>query len=371
MSPSFIAALRLTDFRSYNQLDLALDGRPVVLFGSNGAGKTNLLEAVSLLSPGRGLRGARTDHLIRTVDERAAAAWGVNARLSNATRLSVGSLPDHPRRRLVRIDGTTLPAARLADHLSLQWLTPAQDRLFTGPESDRRRFIDRMALAFDPAHGPVSARYEKARAERNRLLSDGITDAGWFDALEADMAANGAKIAVVRARTKARLMRAMESRSQSAFPQGDLKIEGLLEGWAESGQSAAEIETAFRARLAAGRATDQRAGRSLTGPHRSEINVRHRAKYMPAALCSTGEQKALLIGLVLAHARAQEDRSPILLLDEVAAHLDAIRRNALAGELIDLRLQVFMTGADQSLFSDFEGAAQWFEVKDGQVLEKP
>ena len=365
-----LASLRLTDFRSYDRLDLDLRPGPVVLFGANGAGKTNLMEAVSLLSPGRGLRGAGLDALARVEDGRTARAFGINAELADGTRLSVGQLPDNPRRRVVRINRTNATAAQLAEILTVQWLTPAQDRLFTGPESDRRKFLDRLALAFEPSHGVASLRYEKARAERNRLLSDNVSDAFWYDALETDMAACGAQIAKNRVDTVERLREALDERSGSAFPQSLIDIEGTVEQMFLDGAFVDDAEADFRERLSETRALDRRAGRSLTGPHRTELRVTHRAKHMPAGLCSTGEQKALLIGLVLAHARAQVTRSPILLLDEVAAHLDETRRAALADELVDLGLQVFMTGTDAALFTHFGARAQWFEVADGAVIER-
>lgn len=338
-----------------------------MLFGANGAGKTNLMEAVSLLSPGRGLRSAAIDALARVSGDQTAPAWGVNAELDDETRVSVGQVPDSPRRRVVRINRTNATASQLAELLTVQWLTPAQDRLFTGPEGDRRKFLDRLALAFDPSHGVSSLRYEKARAERNRLLSDGISDASWYDALEADMAACGAQIAKTRVDTVERLRGAIADRDMSAFPQADITVEGSVEALLIKGVDLDEAESDFRERLAETRPMDRRAGRSLTGPHRSEIKVVHQRKSMPAGLCSTGEQKALLIGLILAHARAQVTRSPILLLDEVAAHLDSIRRKALSEELIDLGLQVFMTGTDRALFTDFSDRAQWFEVSDSAV----
>ncbi|MEL6686638.1 MAG: DNA replication/repair protein RecF, partial [Pseudomonadota bacterium] len=342
-----LASLRLTDFRSYDRLDLTLSPGPIVLFGANGAGKTNLMEAVSFLSPGRGLRRAGLDALARVADGQTANAWGINAALEDGTYLSVGQLPDSPRRRVVRINRTNATAAQLAELLTVQWLTPAQDRLFTGPESDRRKFLDRLALAFDPSHGVASLRYEKARAERNRLLSDGISDASWYDALEADMAVCGAAIAKTRVDTVERLVEAISEREASAFPQAGLSVSGTLEDLLQGGTYVDDAEGEFRDRLADNRPLDRRAGRSLIGPHRSEMHVTHQGKDMPAALCSTGEQKALLLGLILAHARAQVTRSPILLLDEVAAHLDAARRKALSEELIDLGLQVFMTGTDR------------------------
>ena len=365
-----LASLRLTDFRSYDRLDLTLSPGPIVLFGANGAGKTNLMEAVSFLSPGRGLRRAGIDALARVHEGVTALAWGVNAELEDGTHLSVGQIPDSPRRRVVRINRTNSSAAQLAELLTVQWLTPAQDRLFTGPESDRRKFLDRLALAFDPSHGVASLRYEKARSERNRLLSEGITDAFWYDALEADMAACGAAIAKTRVDTVERLVEAISEREASAFPQATLAVTGTIEDWLQEGIYLEEAEADFRDKLAENRPVDRRAGRSLTGPHRSEIQVTHQGKEMPAALCSTGEQKALLLGLILAHARAQVTRSPILLLDEVAAHLDADRRKAVSEELIDLGLQVFMTGTDRSLFTDFRDRAQWFEVSNGTVIER-
>ncbi|MGJ8560054.1 MAG: DNA replication/repair protein RecF [Litorimonas sp.] len=362
-----LTSLRLIDFRSYDRLDLDLSPGPIVLFGANGAGKTNLMEAVSLLSPGRGLRGAGIDALARVHDGQTAPAWGVTGELDDETRISVGQMPDSPRRRVVRINRTNATAAQLAELLTVQWLTPAQDRLFTGPEGDRRKFLDRLALAFDPSHGVSSLRYEKARAERNRLLSDGISDASWYDALEADMAACGAKIAKSRVDTIERLREAIAERGASAFPQAEIAIEGTVEALLIDGVFLDDAESDFRERLAEVRPIDRRAGRSLTGPHRSEIKVFHQRKSMPAELCSTGEQKALLIGLILAHARAQVTRSPVLLLDEVAAHLDAERRKALADELIDLGLQVFMTGTDRALFTDFGERAQWLEVGNSGV----
>jgi DNA replication and repair protein RecF len=327
------------------------------------------MEAVSLLSPGRGLRSAGIDALARVSGDQTAPAWGVNAQLDDESRLSVGQVPDSPRRRVVRINRTNATAAQLADLLTVQWLTPAQDRLFTGPEGDRRKFLDRLALAFNSSHGVSSLRYEKARAERNRLLSDGISDASWYDALEADMAMCGARIAQTRVQSVARLRAAISERADSAFPQADIQVDGMVEARLLDGSDLDEAENDFRDRLAEHRPIDRRAGRSLIGPHRSEINVIHQGKSMPAGLCSTGEQKALLIGLILAHARAQVTRSPILLLDEVAAHLDALRRRALSEELIDLGLQVFMTGTDRSLFTDFADRAQWFEVSDSAVRQ--
>jgi len=227
-----IASLRLTNFRSYPSLDIALSGVPVVLYGPNGAGKTNLLEAISFLSPGRGLRRAKMEDLARRSSEEVAAAWGINAQVDE-TRASVGQVPEYPKRRIVRLDGKNASGTQLAQLLTLMWLTPAQDRLFTGPASDRRKFMDRFSLVHAPSHGMASLRYEKARSERNRLLSDGITDRGWYDALEADMATQGAHVAQARAITVTRLIEEIELRAAAkeddVFPKAIVALDGEAE----------------------------------------------------------------------------------------------------------------------------------------------
>jgi len=348
-----IASLRLTDFRSYPSLDIALTGAPVVLFGPNGAGKTNLLEAISFLSPGRGLRRAKMEDLARREGDSVARAWGINADIDE-TRVSVGQVPEYPKRRIVKLDGKNASGSQLAQLLTLMWLTPAQDRLFT-------------------SHGMASLRYEKARSERNRLLSDGITDRGWYDALEADMATQGAHVAQARTITVTRLIEEIEARAATKdddiFPKAIVTLEGEAEEQFQSGLPFEDVEAYIRESLATERPLDQRAGRTLRGVHKSDLRVRHFEKNMPAEDCSTGEQKVLLIGLTLAHARAQADKAPILLLDEVAAHLDIDRRAALIEELIALGTQIFMTGTDASLFEAFKGRAQMLEVKDGSVVE--
>jgi len=369
----YISSLRCTDFRSYASLDVNFSGKPVVLFGANGAGKTNLMEAISFLSPGRGLRRARMEDLARRDNGNIAPAWGVNADIGD-TRISVGQVPEHPRRRLIRLDGKNATGSQLGQLLTLIWLTPAQDRLFTGPASDRRKFLDRFSLIHSPSHGMSSLRYEKARSERNRLLSDGITDVGWYEALETDMATYGAKVAQARAYTVSRLIDEIDSRAQNksndVFPRSALNLEGEAEEKFQSGLGFTDVEDHIRMDLAYNRAIDQRAGRTLRGIHRSDLKVSHAAKDMPAEDCSTGEQKALLIGLILAHARAQSALKPILLLDEVAAHLDIDRRAALIEELIALGTQLFMTGTDASLFEAFDKRAQIFEVQDGTLKIK-
>jgi len=365
-----IATLRLTDFRSYTSLDIELDGRPVVLFGPNGAGKTNLLEAISLLSPGRGLRRSKLEDLAHRADNEVAPAWGISASLNRPdepVRVSVGQVPEFPRRRAMRIDGKSATGSQLAKLLTQMWLTPAQDRLFTGPASDRRKFLDRFSLVHAPGHGLSALRYERARAERNRLFSDGITDTGWFDALEADMAAQGARVAEARTITALKLIEEIDARPEGAFPKASVQLDGEAEDMFQSGLTYNDVENFIRETLEQERETDRRAGRTLRGVHKSDLCVVHAGKNMPAADCSTGEQKALLIGLTLAHARAQAEKSPVLLLDEVAAHLDIYRRAALIEELIDLGTQVFMTGTDASLFESFEGRAQSFEVQDSTI----
>lgn len=364
----YIEHLRLTDFRSYDQLDLPLSGAPVVLFGANGAGKTNLLEAVSFLSPGRGLRRAKVEDIARRTVEGSCPAWGITAQLGGLDlpmKLAVGQVPEYPKRRLIRIDDKAATGTTLADHMTMMWLTPAQDRLFIGPASDRRKFLDRFTLAHTPTHGFTSLRYEKLRTERNRLLSDGIDDKGWYDAIEMDMADHGSKIALARAETVNNLIAELSDQPDSAFPQAGLMLEGAAEQHAQNGWSAEEIADFICKELAQNRPQDMRAGRTLSGVHKTEFKVTHIEKNMPAADCSTGEQKALLISLVLAHARAQITRMPILLLDEVAAHLDIHRRAALIEHLLALGTQIFMTGTDRTLFETFHGRADMYEVADG------
>jgi DNA replication and repair protein RecF len=354
-------------------LDAGFETGVIALYGPNGAGKTNLLEAISLLSPGRGLRRAAVGTFARVAEGVSQPAWGINAQLHSsetdedeATRISIGQVPEQPRKRQLKIDSRPATGPELARRLSLLWLTPAQDRLFTGPASDRRKFIDRYALAFAPDHGTNASRFEKARSERNRLLSENVTDRAWYDAIETDLSNYGARVAQARTRTVANLQVEVSAR-KTAFPQSLVGLDGSLENQFVEGADLRSVAETYRAQLANTRNTDLRAGRTLIGPHRTELHVTHADKAMPAGLCSTGEQKALLIGLILAQARALQGKAPILLLDEVAAHLDSVRRAALAEELIDLGLQIFMTGTDKSLFSDFGNHAQFFHVADGTL----
>jgi DNA replication and repair protein RecF len=346
---SALTHLTLTDFRSYDRAELAMDGRPVFLFGPNGAGKTNLLEAVSFFAPGRGLRGAGAAEVGRRLPgETRGRAWSVSAVVhthDGEVRVGTGVEPDAVR-RTVRIEGETVQPGRLVEVVRTVWLTPAQDRLFLDGGTERRRFLDRLAYAAEPEHGAAAAAYERAMRERTRLLADDAPDPAWLDALEAQAAKAGAALAAGRARTLAALQAEIDGRADRPFPQAKLSLSGE---WGQTGD-----EERLQVALARARDRDAAAGRALSGPHRTDLVVIHAEKDRPAAECSTGEQKALVLNLVLAQAarlsRAKSDPNPILLLDEVAAHLDAKRRAALFDEITALGLQAFLTGTDQALF---------------------
>ena len=377
MTATALSRLTLTDFRSYARADLVLDGRPVYLVGPNGAGKTNLLEAVSLFTPGRGLRGSSLAEVGRRLPgEAVGRAWTVAAVIScdgEETQVGAGVGEPGAARRTVRIEGETVPPGRLADHLRQVWLTPAQDRLFLEGASERRRFFDRLVFAAIPRHAAHAQAYEKANRERMRLLTDeaGPPDAGWLDALEARLAEAGALMAEARAQTLGALQTEIDGRGMRPFPQARLSLTGEWEQMAAAGAEIADIEAKLAQALAAARPRDAAAGRALTGPHRGDLAVVHAEKDRPAAECSTGEQKALILNLVLAQAarlaRAESSPSPILLLDEVAAHLDAVRRAALFDEIEALGLQAFLTGTDEVLFEALVGRAQGFRA-DGSEL---
>ena len=373
-----LTALTLTDFRNYASLSVDFDGRSVVLVGANGSGKTNLLEAISFLSPGRGLRRATYDAVARVGGP---GGWTVHAGIeSRGARVAIGTglQPDPgagaPRGRRIRIDGEDAPTSdALLSHLDALWLTPAMDGLFTGPTGDRRRFLDRLVMGLDAAHGRRASAYEKAVRHRNRLLEDFGADPAWLEAIETEIARHGAAIAHARAGLVARFRDAFAAipADDSAFPRAELALDGAIEALAEEqgGDGDALAET-FRRLLHDGRPRDRAAGRTLTGPHRTDLVVTHADKQMPAAQASTGEQKALLIGLVLAHASlvaAANARAPILLLDEVAAHLDPGRRAALFDRLDRLGGQTFMTGTDPLLFEAIGDRAQVFQVSEGTL----
>ncbi|MGC5840479.1 DNA replication/repair protein RecF [Mesorhizobium abyssinicae] len=368
-----ISKLTLTNFRNYAALSIDFAAGAVVLSGDNGAGKTNLLEAISLLTPGRGLRRAPYADLAR---EGGDGGFALHARIEGpegqaeiGTGIAGGDSCESGRR--VRINGAAARSSEdMLEWLRVVWLTPAMDGLFPGPAADRRRFLDRLVLAIDPGHGQRALDYEKAMRGRNRLLTEGSRDGSWFDAIETQMAETGVAIAAARAEL-ARLLAAMIERlpSSGPFPQADISLDGDLEN-ALGSAPAVDVEERFRRALADGRDRDRAAGRTLDGPHRSDLVVRHRPKAMPAELCSTGEQKALLVGIVVSHARLTGEMSgmtPILLLDEIAAHLDAGRRAALFSILEELNCQAFMTGTDAALFSSLEGRAQFLTVDHGNV----
>ncbi len=375
MASSALITIALADFRSYEQAQLQPNGRSAYLFGPNGAGKTNVLEAISLLAPGRGLRGAAIAEVGRRLPgEAQGRPWAVSVLVQGPdgdVRLGTGTEAAGAARRLVRIEGEPAAPGRLTAYLRPIWLTPAQDRLFLDGAGERRRFFDRLTFAAEPAHAEIATVYEKALRERLRLLLDGPADPVWLNALEAQMGRAGAALAAARVRTLQALQQEIDARLDRPFPQAGLTLTGDWETMAAQGLSQAEIEARLTAALASGRQRDQAAGRSLTGPHRGDLNVVHRAKDRPASECSTGEQKALILNLVLAQAarlsRTDSAPNPILLLDEVAAHLDRLRRAALFDEITALGLQAFLTGADEALFVDLKGRAMPVSVDAGRM----
>lgn len=398
MSRRWVERLTLTNFRSHAHISLELGPEPIVLTGPNGAGKTNLLEAVSLLAPGQGLRRAPFPELARLGGD---GGWAVNARLRTATGLlevgtglAAGGNPGESERsgarpvgRTVRIDRQTVSGSGvLADYVEMVWLLPAMDGLFTGPAGDRRRFLDRLILCFDPAYRTRLGHFERAMRQRNKLLELNNAPknqvASQLDGLELHLAETGVAIAAARLAIVDNLAGMIEKRRQadpaSPFPWSALAIEGALEADL-AGMPAVEVEDAYRARLRSGRDRDRAAGRTLDGPHRSDFAVTHGPKAMPARLCSTGEQKALLVGLILAHAELlrqaggstrdehQGGAAPILLLDEITAHLDVIRRGALFEEIVRLGTQAWMTGTDAEAFAPLKGRARFFLFETGTV----
>lgn len=377
----WLARLGLMDFRNYASASLHLGPESVILNGSNGAGKTNILEAVSLLAPGRGLRGANFAELAR-LD--ASSGWSVSARASiDGAEIVLGTgqiaPPGNPAPlgRMVRIDGAPASGSgALGDYIQVLWLTPAMDGLFTGPASERRRFLDRMVASFDQAHRTRLNQFERAMRQRNRLLEMGERSERFFAAIEAQMAETGTAIAAARVEALDRMASVIAAGRQgreSAFPWAELALEGWLEALVRQA-AALDAEDAYILRLAEARERDRAAGRTLEGPHRADLRVAHGPKQMPGHLCSTGEQKALLIGLILAHARAVKDArgglAPLLLLDEIAAHLDLARRAALFAEIELLGAQAWMTGTDPEIFAPLEGSAQFFTVASGVTTRR-
>lgn len=376
--------MELSDFRGYAAARLAFDDRPVVLTGPNGAGKTNLLEAVSLLAPGRGLRRAR----LAEIDRRAAAppaaqteagrAWTIAAWLQTPrgpVQIGTGRDPasDGGERRLLRIAGATPRSqAVLAEHVHLLWLTPQMDRLFLEGAAARRRLVDRLVLGFDPGHAARLSGYERTLRERARLLALGVRDDAWLAALESRMAADGVAVTAARLEVVARLDAACRA-AAGVFPRPRLALGGTVEDWLAA-MPALSAEEELRRRLAGTRRQDAERGTTATGPHRSDLLVQHAGTGRSAAESSTGEQKALLIAILLAYAHQRAEIAgapPILLLDEIAAHLDARRRAALFAEIAALGAQSWLTGTDPALFAALAGCAQFFSVADAAVAAAP
>ena len=368
MAQTFLAELILSHFRCFSNLQLETDSRPVILTGSNGAGKTSILEAVSLFSPGRGLRRARVEDLARRPGE---VGWKISCRVTRSgNERAVASWWRNSRGRRVEVDGKAARQAALGRCLNILWLTPSMDRLWSEGADGRRKFLDRMAMSLFPDHAVHAVAYDRAMRERNRLLRDGNQDSSWLGALESQMAASGVELTLGRLRAIARLKAAFAA-GKSAFPSAGLQLASPKAACAISTDTAELAET-----LVSGRPRDFKAGRTLTGPHRADLLVEFQSRGTAASLCSTGEQKALLISLVLANARAiAEDVGcpPVLLLDEIAAHLDSGRLQLLMSEVRLLNSQIWMTGTDAALFDDIAGSAQNLRIvarPNGSMVEK-
>lgn len=398
----WLSRLSVTQFRCYAKADLQTDDRPVILVGPNGAGKTNLLEAISFLSPGRGLRRAK----LTDVDRRPSPTRDQEAGVQDASaqEIAVGEnspawavaveimTPDGPRhlgtgrdpapangdtasreRRVIKIDGDFARSQQaLGEIVSVVWLTPQMDGLFRDGTPARRRFLDRLVYGFDPAHAGRINAYEQALRERARLLKSGGGDNTWIGALEETMARHGIAIAAARRSLVARLSQACNA-GVGPFPVAGLGLSGDVETWLDD-KSALQAEDELRAQLAAARRRDAETGGAALGPHRSDLTVQHLDKALPATSCSTGEQKALLVSIVLAHARllaAERGTAPLLLLDEVAAHLDQTRRRSLYEEILGLGAQTWLTGTDLGVFAELRQTAQFFDVQDAVIKPSP
>lgn len=372
--PALVRRLTLTNFRNYRTATLEAGTRPIALHGLNGAGKTNLIEAISFLAPGRGLRRATVEEVACNEGD---GSWAVAAEVEGALGLATlgtgierAAEDGATAQRKYRIDREPVTtAAAFADHVRIIWMVPAMDALFVGAPSERRRFLDRLATAIDSEHNSRVNAFERALRSRNRLLEDARPDPHWLDAVEHETAELAVAVAGMRAETVRRLGAVLSGRARSTFPPAEIS----LNGWMESSladQPALVVEERYRNLLRENRARDAAAGRTLDGPHLTDLVVVYAQKGIAAADASTGEQKALLIGLVLAHARLIADMtgaSPILLLDEVVAHLDPSRRSALHAELEELGAQVWMTGADPALFVEIKGKATLVEVQSGHL----
>lgn len=368
--------LTLSHFRCYEALSLEVGASPVVLTGPNGAGKTNILEAISFLSPGRGLRNAKLTDIDRNQGGLAQFPWAVSAHMAvdgeEEYHIGTGRDPQSSpirAKRVVRIDNAgNTSQSELARVCTVMWQTPQMDGLFLAAASERRKFMDRMVYNFDPLHATRVNHYEQAMRERMRLLQD-RGDVQWIAIVEERMASEAVAIAAARNEMLSIVTEAI-ARAPSAFPKAVIRIEGELERQLLQGETALAVEDAFREKLLHNRRSDMHSGRTHTGVHRSDLVVSHDSKHMLAASCSTGEQKALLLSLILAEARAKalwKQSVPILLLDEVVAHLDDTRREALFEEVIAMRAQVWMTGTDEMLFAGLKNKAQFFHVESSMV----
>ncbi len=367
-----ITRLWLENFRNYRLLELETEARPVVLIGRNGSGKTNILEAISLFMPGRGIRKSP----LREMDNRAAggAPWVVAAELQKADlthHLATGRDGESQiDKRIVKVDGTKERAqAALCRYLAITWLTPQMDTVFIEGTTPRRKLLDRLVYAFDPEHAERVTAYEQAMRERNKLLYDRMADPYWLSVLEQQMAQHAIAITIARRDTLARICEAMEAATHP-FARAEWRLIGAIESWLQQGMAALECEGQYAERLKALRAADAAAGRATEGAHRSRLEVIHRGKNMPAEQCSTGEQKSLLLSLLLNHASARASwasEPPILLLDEVVAHLDVEHRKELFDAMLEGGMQTWMTGTDAADFLGLEEVAAWVEVIDGEA----
>lgn len=382
-----IRRLILTQFRNHARLELDIGAKVVVLFGANGAGKTNILEAISMLGSGRNLRSADLMEMARSGDD--GGPFAISALLGQGDeqrRIGVGlDLSKDGPRKIARLDGKDAQPRQLLDTLRLVWITPQMDRIFAGAQGERRRFIDRITLSFFPELSAQTNAYERAIRERQKVLEAPNQDRIWLNALEEQAAINGVAIACARIEAIAMLQKEIDARKHSIFPKALLRIDGLVESALIAGQNAAQIEVDFARGLSANRGKDTAAGRCLIGPHRSEIYATHMGNGMDAEKCSTGEQKALLIGIIMAQAcciasgTANSEfgtdvscfsrPNPIILLDEANAHLDATRREGLAQELLNIRAQTWLTGTDKSLFDAFAQNADFFEINSSNTAK--